>query len=140
MEHEPVHMLNPGEELADIVGDLEPLPPLEEVIEGATLEPVTDEATILRLLKRTEMVELARRPGQGRREGAQNMREVSDAFGTPQHLRAEGREVSKFGASEPDKQAALAQHRELLERLRAQDENLPAEGEAGEAPALQPQE
>ena len=140
VEHEPVHMLNPGEELADIVGDLEPLPPLEEVIEGATLEPVTDEATLLRLLKRTEMVELARRPGQGRREGAQNMREVSDAFGAPQHLRAEGREVSKFGASEHDKQAALAQHRELLERLRAQAENLPAEGEAGEAAALQPQE
>ena len=140
LEHEPVQMLNAGEELADIVGDLEPLPPLEEVVEGATLEPVTDEATILRLLQRTEMVELARRPGQGRREGAQNMREASDAFGVPQHLRADGREVSKFGASEHDRQAALAQHRECLERLRAQAEHLPAEGEAGEAAAAQPQE
>ena len=140
VDHEPVHMLNPGEEIADIVGDLDPLPPEEEVIEGATLEPITDEAVLLRLLKRTEMVELAKRPGQGRREGAQNMREASDAFGTPQHLRSEGNEVSKFGASEHDKQAALAQHHELLERLRAQAENLTAEGDAGEADAPEPRE
>ena len=63
VEHEPVQMLEAGEEVADIVDDLGPLPSLEEVIEGATLEPVTDEATLLRLLQRTEMVELARRPG-----------------------------------------------------------------------------
>ena len=103
VEHDPVQMLDV--DLADSIGDgdAEPLPPLEEVIAGATLAPVTDEGILLRLLQRTDMVELASQPGQGRREAAQKMWEVSDAFRAPQHLCAQGHEVSRFGAAEHDK-------------------------------------
>ena len=66
------------------------------------------------------MVELAKQPGQGRREAAQKMREVSDAFGAPQHLRAQGHQVSRFGAAEHDKVTALARHRDLLEKALVQ--------------------
>ena len=99
VEHDPVQRLDG--DLADIVGDgdTEPLPPLEEIIEGATLAPATDEDTLLRLLQRTDMVELAKQPGQGRREAAQKMREVNDAFGAPQHLRAQGHQVSVHRAT-----------------------------------------
>ena len=112
MEYDPVQMLDG--DLADIVGDgdAEPLPPLEEVIEGATLAPVTDEDILLRLLQRTDMVELAKQPGQGRREAAQQMREVNDAFGAPQHLRAQGHQVSRLGAAEHEKVTTLARHRD----------------------------
>ena len=90
--------------MADIVGDGDtgPLPPLEEIIEGATLAPATDEDILLRLMQRTDMVELAKQPGQGRHGAAQKMREVSNAFGAPQHLRAQGHQVSKLGAAEHD--------------------------------------
>ena len=117
VEHDPVQMLDG--ELADIVGDgdTEPLPPLEEIIEGATLAPATDEDILLRLLQRSDMVELAKQPGQGRREAAQKMREVSDAFGAPQHLRAQGHQVSRLGDAEHDKVTALARHCDLLEKV-----------------------
>ena len=127
MEHDPVQRLDG--DLADIVGDgdTEPLPPLEEITEGATLAPATDEDILLRLLQRTNMVELAKQPGQGRREAAQKMREVSDAFGAPQHLRAQSDEISRFGAAEHDKVAALARHRDLLGKARDQHETAPAD-------------
>ena len=132
MEHDPVQRLDG--DLADIVGDgdTEPLPPLEEIIEGATLAPATDEDILLRLLQRTDMVELAKQPGQGRREAAQKMREVSDAFGAPQHLRAQGHQVSRFGAAEHEKVTTLARHPALLEKARDQHETAPVDSSVGQ--------
>ena len=139
MEHDPVQRLDG--ELADIVddGDTEPLLPLEETIEGVFLAPVTDGDTLLRLLQRNDMVELAKQPGQGRREAAQKMRAVSDAFGAPQHLRAQGHQVSRFGAAEHDKVTALARHRDLLEKARDQHETAPADSSVGQNAAEQAQ-
>ena len=64
------------------------------------------------------------------------MREVSDAFGAPQHLCAQGHEVSRFGAAKHDKVTALARHRDLLEQARDQHETAPADsnGNAAEQP------
>ena len=79
-------------------------------------------------------------PGQGRREAVQKMREVSDAFGAPQHLRAQGHQVSRFGAAEHDKVTALARHRDLLEKkARDQHETAPADSSAGQNAAKQAQ-
>ena len=110
------------------------------IIDGATLAPATGEDILLRLLQRTDMVELAKQPGQGRREAAQKMREVSDAFGAPQHLRAQGHQVSRFGAAEHDKVTALARHRDLLEKARYQHEAAPADSSVGQNAAAQAQE
>ena len=57
------------------------MPVLDEDLKaaGALAAPVSQE-TLLRILHRDEEVALARQPGQGRREAAQNMRAVHDAF------------------------------------------------------------
>ena len=72
--------------------------------------------------------------------GAQKMREVSDAFGAPQHLRAQGHQVSRFGAAEHDKVTTLAQHRDLLEKARDQHETAPVDSSVGQNAAEQAQE
>ena len=65
---------------------------------GAVL-PVTDKATLIRLLARDEEVAQARLPGQGRRETLQCMREAKDAYGTPEHTQTNASDPSAFGAS-----------------------------------------
>ena len=50
----------------DVAGDCDLLPPAEEVVSGLLLPPVTDESTLLNLLRRNTEVALARLPGQGR--------------------------------------------------------------------------
>merc|ERR1712242_246692 len=79
---------------------------------------VTDKAALLRLLSREVEVALARQPGQGRREALQCMREASDAYQTPEHSQTNATDPSVFGASEHRKQAALARHRQCLQKLR----------------------
>jgi hypothetical protein len=100
--------------------------------------PVTDKAVLLRLLGREEEVAQARQPGQGRREAFQCMREAADAFGSPQHSRSHGTDPSVFGASEHDKNAALARHRTRLQELRTQHENQPTLQNATEDAASLP--
>ena len=117
----------------DAAGDCDLLPPAEEVVPGSLLPPVTDESTLLNLLRRNTEVALARLPGQGRREGAQSMKEIADVFGVPEHRGSHGREISIFGAAEHEKDAAVARHRATLETLRAQQVVGEKEGEAGEA-------
>ena len=53
------------------------------------------------------------------------MREAADASGRPEHSQAKATDPSVFGASENEKQAALASHRELLHRLRETQEQAP---------------
>ena len=50
------------------------------------------------------------------------MREAADAYGRPEHSQTNATDPSVFGASENEKQAALASHRELLHRLRETQE------------------
>ena len=97
--------------------------PQEDTTKGAVL-PVTDK-TALRLLTREDEVAQARRPGQGRREALQCMREAADAYQTPEHSQTNAADPSVFGASEHAKQEALARHREILQRLRESRENAP---------------
>ena len=68
------------------------------------------------------------------------MREVSDAFGDPQHVTVEGNEVSKFCAAEQVMQTALERHREILEQLRTQEESLPRENGVSVDPEQDPQQ
>ena len=87
--------------------------PQDEKTKGAVL-PVTDKAALLRLLGREEEVAQARRPGQGRREALQCMREAADAYHTPEHSQTNATDPFLFGASEHAKQEALARHSEFL--------------------------
>ena len=87
---------------------------------GALAAPVS-QATLLRILGRDEEVTLARQPGQGRREGAQNMRAVHDAFQEVMQgvatLRREvtARRISKYSPSEfPGLLEAHEQHMQKL--------------------------
>ena len=96
--------------------------PQDERTKGAVL-PVTDKTALLRLLAREEEVAQARRPGQGRREALQCMREAADAYQTPEHSQTNAVDPSAFGASEHVKQEALARHREKLQRLRESHED-----------------
>ena len=91
--------------------------PQDDKTKGVVL-PVTDKAALLRLLSREVEVALARQPGQGRREALQCMREASDAYQTPEHSQTNATDPSVFGASEHRKQAALARHRQCLQKLR----------------------
>ena len=96
---------------------------------------VTDKAFLLRLLTREDEVTQAKRPGQGRREALQCMRQAAEVFGTMSPWHPNRSEPSAFGAAEHEKQAALAQHRAILEQLRQQED--PAnttENAAEEAP------
>ena len=94
--------------------------PQEEKTEGAVL-PVTDKAALIRLVGREEEVAQARRPGQGRREPLQCMREAADAYQTPEHSQTNATDPSVLGASEHAKQEALARHRDLIQRLRERE-------------------
>ena len=83
LEHQPVQNLEA--DIDDIVGDAEEdAAPLEEDIDGDVPVPEKDLSKLLKLLNRTDMIDLAKQPGQGRREAAQNMRAFSEAFGEPQ--------------------------------------------------------
>ena len=99
--------------------------PQEEKTKGAVL-PLTDKATLIRMLTREDEVAQAKKPGQGRREAIQCMREAAEAYGTPQHTHTNATDPSEFGASEHDKQAALQHHRQLLQKLRETREEAPA--------------
>ena len=91
-----------GEDLEPVADD--DLIPLDEpLVKGALLPPMTDQQVLLRILGRVDEVAQARRPGQGRREAMQSMREVADAFGSPEHLRSNGHDPSFFGAAEQEK-------------------------------------
>ena len=127
---EPLNPL-PGHavEEFDAEADDDRIPPDEPV--GGAVVPVTDQQQILRLLGRDDEVALARRRGQGNREGAQNMREAADAFGAPGHPRSQGRDPSLFGAAEHDKASALARHHASRDALRERLEN---EGASVEGP------
>ena len=48
---EPIHMLDA--EVPDVGGDVDLVPPAEEIIEGTALAPVMDEQVLLCLLQRT---------------------------------------------------------------------------------------
>ena len=108
-----------GTENADLI--MNELPE-DEKTKGAVL-PVTDKTALIRLLAREDEVSRARRPGQGRREALQCMREAADAYQTPEHSQTNAVDPSVFGASEHAKQEALARHREILQRLRESHEN-----------------
>lgn len=113
----------------------------EPLVKGTLLPRVTDAQFLLRVLERTDEVAQARQRGQHRREGLQCMREVNDAFGTPEHLHTRGSEPSVFGAAEHEKAAALAHHEACLEALRTQGEDkLAAQEPLPEATSLAPQE
>jgi hypothetical protein len=113
-----------GEDLEPVADD-DLVPPDEPRVNGALLPLVTDQQILLRILGRVEEVAQARRLGQGRREAFQSMREMADAFGSPEHLRSHGHDPSRFGAAEQEKTAALARHQACLETLRTQRENNP---------------
>ena len=96
--------------------------PMEaDVPDGFVAPTVTDKAFLLRLLNREDEVAQAKQPGQGRREALQCMRQAADFFGSMTPWQPHREELSAFGAAEDKRQAALAQHRALLERLRQQD-------------------
>ena len=91
--------------------------PEKENRNGVAL-PVTDKAALMRLLGREEEVAQARKPGQGRREVLQCMREAADAYQTPEHSQTNATDPSVYGAAEQRKQLALALRRDYLQRLR----------------------
>ena len=74
------------------------------------------------MLNREDEVALAKQPGQGRREAEQCMRQAADIFGTMGTWQPSRSEPSAFGAAEHERQAVLAQHRALLQRLRQEDD------------------
>jgi len=86
---EPMNKLRSGDDdelqaIADSALVQDEVPQEEERRKGAVL-PLTDKATLLRMLSREEEVVQARKPGQGRREAIQCMREAAEAYGTPKH-------------------------------------------------------
>ena len=96
--------------------------PEEEKMKGAVL-PVTDKTALIRLLGREEEVAQAQKPGQGRREALQCMREAANAYQTPVHSQTNATDPCKFGASEHAKQQALSHHRDFLRQLTKRHEN-----------------
>ena len=92
------------------------------VPDGLAPPTVTDKAFLLRLLTREDEVAQAKQPGQGIQEALQCMRQAAEVFGTMSPWHPNRSEPSAFGAAEHEKQAALAQHRAILEQLRQQDE------------------
>lgn len=76
------------------VADDDLIPPDDALAKGALLPPITDQQVLLRLLGRAEEVALARKAGQGRREAIQSMREMADAFGSPEHLQSNSNDPS----------------------------------------------
>ena len=98
---------------------------------GALAAPVS-QATLLRILDRDDEVALAQQPGQGRREGAQNMRAVHDAFrGAVQGVRREvtNRRTSKYSSSEL--LGLLEAHEQHLKNVHEQENQ--ESGGAGQA-------
>ena len=97
--------------------------PMEaDVPEGCVAPPVTDKEFLLRLLSREDEVAQAKQPGQGRREALQCMRQAAEVLGPTTPWQARHEEPSAFGASEHERQAALAAHRHQLEKLRQEDD------------------
>ena len=109
--------------------------PADDKKKGVVL-PVTDKAALIRLLARDEEVAQAKPPGQGRREAVQCMREAADAYGTPAHSHTNATDPTAFSGSEHTKNASLAHHRDLLQKLRESSEKEPT-CEAGSGEALQ---
>ena len=119
-----VHAANDAE-LAAIAqcDDTIPDVPMEaDVPDGFVAPVVTDKEFLVRLLSREDEVAQAKRPGQGRREGLQFMRQAAEIPGSMTLWQAGQEEPSAFGAAEHGKQAALAQLRFLLEKLRQEED------------------
>ena len=96
--------------------------PMEaDIPEGFVAPAVTDKEYLLRLLNREDEVALAKRPGQGRREALQFMRQAAETIRATTPWQASHEDPSVFGAAEHERQAILAQHQSLLERLRQED-------------------
>ena len=109
------------EDYGGIIGD-DDVPVQDEDIKvrGALAAPVSREV-LLRILGRDDEVALARQPGQGRREGAQNMRAVHDAFQERLTVAASPardvikRRISKYNCSEFP--GLLENHEQNLKQL-----------------------
>ena len=102
--------------------------PDEEVGAAGVRPPCLSEEEILSFLRRDAEIQLAKQPGQGRREGLQNMRQVDAAFGDGLRLmqsNIEHRECSRFGAAEHSLQSALEHQKAQLAFLREQETILP---------------
>jgi hypothetical protein len=87
--------------------------------EGAMAKPAT-KAQLLRTLEREDEVQLARQPGQGGQEGAQNMRAVHEALvpvlqDLPRGDAAHTRNTSRYSCVELPQ--LLAQHNTQLQQL-----------------------
>jgi hypothetical protein len=93
-----------------------------DVPDGFAGPVVTDKAFLLRLLSREDEVAQAKRPGQGRREALQCMRQAAETLGPTTSWRPRHDEPSRFGAADHERQAALAHHRALLEKLRQEED------------------
>ena len=85
---------------------------------GCVAPIVTDKEFLLRLLSREDEVAQAKRPGQGRRENLQCMREAAEILGPTTPWSARREDPSAYGAKDHERQAALAHHRALLDKLR----------------------
>ena len=101
----------------------------ERVETTGLLPPSFSETEIIAFLWRVEEVQLAKQPGQGRREGLQNMRQVDAAFG--ESLRQlqfvpEPLACSRYGAAEHTLQAAIENQKTQLASLRDQELTIPA--------------
>jgi hypothetical protein len=101
----------------------------ERVETSGLLPPSFSETELIAFLWRVEEVQLAKQPGQGRREGLQNMRQVDAAFG--ESLRQlqfdpEPRACSRYGAAEHTLQAAIENQKTKLASLREQELTIPA--------------
>ena len=105
-------------EVAECEDDLAEIPVEEVGPDGIEAPSVTDQTFLLRLLNRTEEVELAKQPGQGQREALQCMRQAASIFGPMQSWRQCYKEPSALGADAAVVQNALVHHRDLLEELR----------------------
>ena len=108
--------------IADLQNDIPDVPMEADVPDGFVAPAVTDKEFLLRLLTREDEVAQAKRPGQGRREALQCMRHAAEVLGPTTPWQARREELSAFGAADHERQAALVQHRALLEKLRQNDE------------------
>ena len=106
----------------------------EKESKNGVVVPVTDKAALMRLLGSEEEVAQARKPGQGRREVLQCMREAADAYQTPEHSQTNATDPSLNGVAEHKQNLMLALHRDHLPRLRENREKAPTcEAETEEA-------
>lgn len=102
--------------------------PDEQVGTTGVLPPGFSEEDIIAFLRRDDEVQLAKQPGQGRREGLQNMRQVDAAFGEAlrqMQFDIEHRECSRYGAAEHSLHAAIEHQKAQLVTLREQEMTMP---------------